>query len=117
MRPQRTATLADEVSIVPAEKNEVKETGVKPDESGSNDHPGIASMFTRSETKKILKSIFHKDKDEFGSTLRALDRAGSWEEASLMLDDLFLARDVSPQSTAAMLLTEKTYERYNTMKH
>lgn len=76
------------------------------------ERPPIASMLSHSEEKKILKSIFHKDRDEFETTLRALDRAGSWDEASLILDDLFLARDVSPQSAVAILLTEKTYERY-----
>jgi len=74
--------------------------------------PEIASMLSPSESKKILKSIFHKDKDEFQLTLSALDRAASWEEASLILDDLFLARDVSAQSNVAILLTEKTYERF-----
>jgi len=78
--------------------------------------PDLASMLSTSERKKILKTIFHKDNDEFQTTLNALERAGSWEEASLILDDLFLARDVSPQSKVAILLTEKTYERYGSKK-
>jgi hypothetical protein len=78
--------------------------------------PTIASLLSQSEEKKILKAVFHKDKEELQATLDALDRAGSWEEASLILDDLFLARDVRPQSKVAILLTEKTYERYGSTK-
>lgn len=76
----------------------------------------IESTLSSSERKKILKTIFHKDKDDFQATLQALDQAGSWEEASLILDDLFLARDVSPQSNVAILLTERTYDRYQSKK-
>ncbi len=88
----------------------------KPQETVRDRRPPIASMFSHAEEKKVLKTIFHKDRDEYDATLNALDRAGSWEEASLILDDLFLARDISPQSGVAILLTEKTYERYKPAK-
>ncbi len=78
--------------------------------------PSISSLLTSSEKKKILKAIFHKDRDEFQAMLDVLDKSGTWEEASLVLDDLFLARDVSPKSNVGILLTEKTFERYQSKK-
>ncbi len=86
---------------------EAKEQNHLPEQRDS-----LASMFSHAEEKKILKLVFHKDREEYEATLNALDRAGTWEEASLILDDLFLARDVSPQSAVAILLTEKTFERH-----
>jgi hypothetical protein len=108
---EKTSTAIEEsLKVVPEESDLVPEP--KRQEPGSDRSSPIASMFSRAEEKRILKLIFHKDRDEYDATLSALDRAGSWKEASLILDDLFLARDVSPQSTVAILLTEKTYERY-----
>jgi len=101
---------------VPALESQIELVSTKPTEAAALDLPEISSLLSPSEAKKILKSIFHKDKDEFQATMDALDRAGSWEEASLILDDLFLARDVSPQSKLAIVLTEKTYERYGSKK-
>jgi hypothetical protein len=79
--------------------------------------PSIASLLTPSDEKKILKTIFHKDREEFQSMLDLLDSTGTWEEASLILDDLFLARDISPKSNVGILLTEKTFERYRSKKN
>jgi hypothetical protein len=73
----------------------------------------ILSQMSGSEKKKIAKAIFHKDQDEFIATVTLLDKAGSWEEASLVLDDLFLAKDIDPQSRVAILLTEKVYQRFH----
>jgi hypothetical protein len=73
----------------------------------------ILSLMSGSEKKKIAKAIFHKDQDEFVSTVALLEKAGSWEEASLVLDDLFLAKGVDPQSRVAILLTEKVYQRFH----
>jgi hypothetical protein len=75
--------------------------------------PDILSLMTGSEKKKVAKSIFHKDQDEFIATVTMLDKVGSWEEASMVLDDLFLAKDVDPQSRIAILLTEKVYQRFH----
>lgn len=115
--PEQTVTADQENPVEAAGKQEPAGIVGQSEDSETDHHAPIASMLSRSEEKKILKSIFHKDRDEFGSTLRALDRAGTWEEASLILDDLFLARDVSPQSAVAILLTEKTFERYRSTRH
>jgi hypothetical protein len=108
--------IEEQATVVPALESQIELVSTKPTEAAALDLPDISWLLSPSEAKKILKSIFHKDKDEFQATMDALDRAGSWEEASLILDDLFLARDVSPQSKLAIVLTEKTYERYGSKK-
>ncbi len=114
---QEKAAGAGEESVkIAPEKGDDVVWETRPAELVPDRRPPIASMFSHSEEKKILKLIFHKDRDEYDATLNALDRAGTWEEASLILDDLFLARDVSPQSEIAILLTEKTYEHYKPAK-
>jgi hypothetical protein len=79
--------------------------------------PSMSTLLSQSDEKKILKRIFHKDRDEFQALLDILDKTGTWEDASLILDDLFLARDVSPQSKVGILLTEKTFERFKAEKN
>ncbi len=116
IKPIEVVNIGRQTEIVPASENQTESATILPSDVETVNLPAIESMLSTSEEKKILKSIFHKDKDEFHATLAALDRAGSWEEASLILDDLFLARDVSPQSKVAILLTEKTYERYKSKK-
>jgi hypothetical protein len=106
----------EETPAVPTPEIQVEKSLTIAPETEAVNLPKISSLLSPSEEKKILKSIFHKDKEELQATLDALDRAGSWEEASLILDDLFLARDVSPQSKVAIVLTEKTYERYGSKK-
>ena len=108
--------IEEQATVVPALESQIELVSTKPTEAAALDLPDISSLLSPSEAKKILKSIFHKDKDEFQATMDALNRAGSWEEASLILDDLFLARDVSPQSKLAIVLTEKIYERYGSKK-
>ncbi len=75
--------------------------------------PDVNSLLSDSEKKKIVKKIFHKDEDEFHITLDLLSQATTWEEASLILDDLFLAKGIDPQSKIAILLTEKLFGRYH----
>jgi hypothetical protein len=109
-------TIDVENAVEPALGSEIELVSAKAIATEALELPDIASSFSPSESKKILKSIFHKDKDGFKATLDGLNRAGTWEEASLILDDLFLAKDVSPQSKLAILLTEKTFERYRSKK-
>jgi hypothetical protein len=116
IKKDEVVQLDEEIAVPPA-----SEVTMEPAAGGSAEPEAvnlskISSLLSPSEERKILKVVFHKDKEEFQATLDALDRAGSWEEASLILDDLFLARDVSPQSKVAMMLTEKTYERYAAKK-
>ena len=111
-RPAEPLVEAPEMPTAPDVEPEAGQVTVQSPASVDANLPGIESLFSPSEAKKVLKRIFHKDKDDYAATLQALDRAGSWEEASLILDDLFLAREVSPQSAVAILMTEKTYERY-----
>jgi hypothetical protein len=108
--------IDEEDPLEPALESEIELVSTKATATEALDLPDISSSLSPSESKKILKSIFHKDKDEFKATIDGLNRAGTWEEASLILDDLFLARDVSPQSKLAILLTEKTFERYRSKK-
>lgn len=99
-------------SGISAEVNNAPESGIGQAESGILDLPDVHSLFSESEQKKLVKTIFHKDEDDFRLTLGMLGRATTWEEASLILDDLFVARGIDPQSKAAILMTEKIFGRF-----
>ena len=110
--PRKPVTVVQQTSGTSEQEQQFERVVTKSSEMVTVSLQTIESLLSPSEQKKILKSIFHKDRDEFQATLDALEQAGTWEEASLILDDLFLARDVSPQSKVAIVLTEKTYERF-----
>ena len=75
--------------------------------------PALETLFTPSEQKRFLKFLFHKDDFGFQDALNILSRAETWEEASLILDELFVAKDIDPLSKEAIRFTDKVFQRYN----
>ncbi|HEY6951704.1 MAG TPA: hypothetical protein VI758_04815 [Bacteroidota bacterium] len=100
-------------AVVPAAPDLLQLPSTHTTDSVTAEKPNLYALLSSSEQKKILKKIFHKDEDEFHATLESLNQAPGWEEASFILDDLFLARDVSPQSKVAIVLTEKVFALFN----
>lgn len=75
--------------------------------------PALETLFTPSEQRRFVKFLFHKDDFGFQDALSVLSRAKTWEEASLILDELFVAKEIDPLSKEAIRFTDKIYQRYN----
>jgi hypothetical protein len=82
-------------------------------QSASPSRIDLSALFSKSEQKRFAKSLFHKDRQELNNVLAIVGRASSWQEASLILDELFVARDINPQSKETILFTEKLFGYFN----
>ncbi|MGH2566973.1 MAG: hypothetical protein ACRDGA_01440, partial [Bacteroidota bacterium] len=70
---------------------------------------GIHTHFSRSEQKHFAKTVFRKDDVAFRESLDTLNIVASWEEASVYLDQLFIAIGVDPFSEEAIEFTDKVH--------
>ncbi len=64
--------------------------------------------------RKVIKKIFARNRGQYEETLEALNKAGSWRDASKVLDELFIRFDVDPYSRTAIRFTDAIYGRYLT---
>lgn len=60
--------------------------------------------------KKIIKKIFDDNEFEFVEFMERLNAVNNWDEASLLLTDLFDKRNIQPFSKWAIKFTEFLYE-------
>ncbi len=72
----------------------------------------VYSLFTVKEQKLFVKKIFQKDEIGFRNALDRLNPVSSWNEASMILDEIFRANNIDPTSKAAIQLTDKVFSRY-----
>lgn len=98
--------LADEpirASMAPVETEEA-DARSRPDDVRNY----IDAMLER----KVVKKIFNRNRDNYEQTLDLLNGAGTWREASRILDELFIRYDVDPYSRIAIRFTDSVYGRY-----
>ncbi|MEK6650097.1 MAG: hypothetical protein AABY75_03915, partial [Bacteroidota bacterium] len=72
----------------------------------------IHEIFSKSDVKRFVKSIFHKDEQAFRATLDDLNRFVVWDDASHFLDDLFVLHNVDPFSKEGVEFTDRVYTRF-----
>lgn len=72
----------------------------------------LHNLFSQSDTKRFVKSIFHKDDAAFRAALDNLNGFMAWEDASHVLDDLFVLQNIDPFSKEAVEFTDRVYGRY-----
>lgn len=81
----------------------------------SGSRPEIAdiySLFNLKEQKLFVRKLFKKDEVEFRNALDRLNATVTWNQASLILDEVFSAQNVDPFSKEAVLFTDKIFARY-----
>ena len=100
--------------IAPAENGtspepaQLKETRqVSPEEFLS-----VFDLFSPSEQKKFIRTIFGRDERAFRAALDELSRLESWQETSHFLDTLFVAQQVDPFGEPAVHFTDRLYTRF-----
>lgn len=72
----------------------------------------IYSLFNLKEQKLFVRKLFKKDEVEFRNALDRLNATVTWNQASLILDEVFSAQNVDPFSKEAVLFTDKIFARY-----
>lgn len=60
--------------------------------------------------KKVIKNIFDSNEIEFAEFIKNLNKVKNWDEASLLLTDLFDRKNIQPFSKWAIKFTEFLYE-------
>lgn len=74
--------------------------------------PDLQDLFSPTDVKRFVRSIFHKDDAAFRTALDDLNRFTAWDDASHFLDDLFVLQNFDPFSKEAVEFTDRVYARY-----
>jgi hypothetical protein len=110
-----TVETADDISLPSSEPDLTaeKDMQVAPsDVVPSANLPDLQDLFSPSDVKRFIRSVFHKDDAAFHSALDDLNRFTAWEDASHFLDDLFVLQNIDPFSKEAVEFTDRVYARY-----
>lgn len=91
---------------------EVKPVEIVQKEVVKQESEELLSLFSESEQKAFVKKLFNKEEDDFLLALTDLSKIEDWKQASLYLEQLFVANDVDPFCEEAILFTDKIQSRY-----
>lgn len=76
------------------------------------DLPDLYSLISLNQQKLFVRKIFNKDEVEFRNVIDRLSRSSNWDDASMILDEIFQEQNVDPYSKAAILFTNVINSRY-----
>lgn len=62
--------------------------------------------------RKVIKKIFHRDRERYQLAIERILGAASWKAACQVLDEVFIANDVDPYSRTAIRFTDAVYGRF-----
>lgn len=79
-------------------------------DTGSYLERNLDGLMNRSLRKKIVKKIFDNNEFEFYDFMKQINRVKNWDEASLILTELFDRKKIQPFSKWAIKFTEFLYE-------
>lgn len=91
---------------------EAKPVELAPKEVANQEPEELLSLFSESERKTFVKKLFNREEDDFFLALSDLGKIEDWKQASLYLEQLFIANDVDPFCEEAILFTDKIQSRY-----
>ncbi len=72
----------------------------------------LRTMIAEDDRRRFLKKIFLKDEGHYESTMTSLNAMSSWKQASLFIDEIFIANEVDPYSNDARRFQEIVYQRF-----
>lgn len=84
----------------------------QPTKEAVQELPDVYALVPLNQQKLFVRKIFNKDEVEFRNVLDRLNRSESWDEASVILDEVFEQQNVDPYSKAAILFTNTINSRY-----
>lgn len=74
--------------------------------------PNLIDLITEEDRRRFLKKIFRRDEELLISSVAAIDAMTSFKEASIYIDEIFIANEVDPYSSDARRFTEIVYQRF-----
>ncbi|MCR4416637.1 MAG: hypothetical protein NUV92_02660 [Ignavibacteria bacterium] len=102
--------VSPELSIQNNENN-FEQNAVKKEESSQKLYNrNLDGLMPKSLRKKIIKKIFDENEIEFIEFMEKLNAVNNWDEASLLLTDLFDRKNIQPLSKWANKFAEFLYE-------
>jgi hypothetical protein len=128
---QWSVDVVQDYSVQEPEMSTVSQTGEKPipaktppaifgedDEKYSAAAPGmkrweILDLFSEKEHGALVKKLFSNDETAFQGAISEISLFESWEEVGQYLDTLFLANEVDPFGTEAVLFTDKLFSHFH----
>jgi hypothetical protein len=73
----------------------------------------ILDLFPDEEHSLLVKKLFTNDEPAFQGAITEISLFGTWEEVAQYLDTLYLANEVDPFSTEAVLFTDKLFAHFH----
>lgn len=72
----------------------------------------IHDLISEEDRKRFVKKIFLKDERQFEATIASLNGMTSWKQASIFIDEIFIAHEVDPYSSEAVRFTDLVYQHF-----
>ena len=69
--------------------------------------------FSDGEQKRYTRTLFRQDDTAFAEAMQALGQAPSWEEASKLIDEIFIRSIIDPYSSDALRFTETLFKQFH----
>jgi hypothetical protein len=73
----------------------------------------ILDLFSEKEQSLLVKKLFTNDETAFQGAITEISLFESWDEVGQYLDTLFLANEVDPFGTEAVLFTDKLFSHFH----
>lgn len=73
----------------------------------------VSIKFTKTEQKAFVKKLFGKNEEDFHQAIDLLSRTREWNDASLIMDQIFVQNNIDPFSKEAILFTDRIYESFH----
>jgi hypothetical protein len=64
------------------------------------------------DRSRFVKRLFNRDEDSYEDTISSLNNAGTWREASLILNALYTANGLDPFDPDVVEFTDAIHRRY-----
>jgi hypothetical protein len=74
--------------------------------------PSLMLYMSEGEKRKFVKRIFKQEEMAFLDALRRIDQITSWRQASVFIDEIFIANDVDPYSSEAIRFIDIVQEKF-----
>jgi hypothetical protein len=73
----------------------------------------LLDLFQGEELHQVVKKLFANDEPSFRAAITEISLMHSWDHAAVFLDTLYLANNVDPFGTEAVLFTDTLFEHFH----
>jgi len=72
----------------------------------------LEGLFSEDDRKRVVRKVFHKDEGQFRSAVASLNAMQSWKQASVFIDEIFIANGVDPYCAEAVRFSDLAYQHF-----